>query len=73
MERVELCCHTNMSRLQGIDTVKDYIDEAIKRGYKQIAITDKDSTQSFIKVNSYLNLYHNISFIMKAKFLLKIY
>jgi len=58
MERVELCCHTNMSRLQGIDTVKDYIDEAIKRGYKQIAITDKDSTQSFIKANSYLNLYH---------------
>jgi len=54
MERLELCCHTNMSKLQGIDFVEDYIDEAVKRGYKQIAITDTDSTQSFYRAEYYI-------------------
>ena len=45
--RVELCCHTKMSKLQGINDVKEYINEAINRGYKSIAITDVDSTQAF--------------------------
>ena len=52
--RVELCCHTKMSQLQGINYAKEYIEEAIKRGYKQLAITDTDSIQSFVEAENYL-------------------
>lgn len=52
--RVELCCHTKMSKLQGINSAKEYIEEAIKRGYKFIAITDVDSTQAFFEAYEYL-------------------
>ena len=55
--RVELCCHTKMSKLQGINDAKEYIEEAIKRGYKSIAITDTDSTQAFFEAYEYLKLY----------------
>ena len=55
--RVEFCCHTKMSKLQGINDVKEYIDETIKRGYKTIAITDTDSTQAFFCADDYLKLY----------------
>ena len=51
--RVELCCHTKMSKLQGFNYAKEYIEEAINRGYKSIAITDVDSTQSFYEVYEY--------------------
>ena len=57
--RVELCCHTKMSKLQGINEEKEYIEEAIKRGYKAIAITDTDSTQSFFEIEKYLKQYGN--------------
>jgi DNA polymerase III alpha subunit (gram-positive type) len=56
-ERVELCCHTKMSKLQGINDAKEYIEEAIKRGYKSIAITDTNSTQGFFNAEKYLKLY----------------
>lgn len=52
--RVELCCHTKMSKLQGFNSAKEYIDEAIKRGYKAIAITDTNSTQAFLEVRELL-------------------
>ena len=52
--RVKLCCHTKMSKLQGINSAKEYIEEAIKRGYKFIAITDVDSTQAFFEAYEYL-------------------
>ena len=55
--RVELCCHTKMSELQGINEAEEYIEEAINRGNKAIAITDIDSTQAFFKINEYLKLY----------------
>ena len=55
--RVELCCHTKMSKLQGINEAEEYIEEAIKRGNKAIAITDTDSTQGFLKINDYYKLY----------------
>ena len=51
--RVELCCHTKMSKLQGFNYAKEYIEEAINRGYKSIAITDVDSTQSFYEAYEY--------------------
>ena len=56
-KRVELCCHTKMSTLQGINEIKEYIEEAIKRGYTSIAVTDTDSTQAFFDAYDYLKLY----------------
>ena len=55
--RVELCCHTKMSELQGINTATEYIEEAIARGYKSIAITDTNSTQAFFEASDFLKLY----------------
>lgn len=55
--RIELCCHTKMSTLQGINSAREYVEEAINRGYKSIAITDTDSTQSFFYADEYLRLY----------------
>ena len=55
--RVELCCHTKMSTLQGINSAREYIKTAIDRGDKAIAITDVDSVQSFFDANEYLRLY----------------
>ena len=49
--RVELCCHTKMSKLLGVNSAKEYIEEAIARGYKAIAITDTNSTQAFFEAN----------------------
>ena len=56
--RVELCCHTKMSKLQGIDSIKEYIEEAIKRGYKSIAITDTNSTQAYFEAEEYIKQYN---------------
>ena len=55
--RVELCSHTKMSKLQGINFAREYIDEAIKRGYRKLAITDTDSSQSFFEAENYLKSY----------------
>ena len=55
--RVELCCHTKMSNIKGINFVEEYINEAIKRGCKQLAITDINSTQSFFEANDYLKSF----------------
>lgn len=55
--RVELCCHTKMSKLQGINSVREYSDEAIRRGYSAIAITDTNSTQAFFEAEEYLKYY----------------
>ena len=52
--RVELCCHTKMSNIKGINFAEEYINEAIRRGYKQLAITDIISTQSFFEAEDYL-------------------
>lgn len=57
--RVELCCHTKMSKLQGINDAREYIAEAIKRGDNAIALTDIDSTQSFFEAYNYLKLSTN--------------
>ena len=57
--RVELCCHTKMSKLQGVNSAEKYIEEAIARGYKAIAITDTNSTQAFFEAKDYLKLYTN--------------
>ncbi len=40
-KRVELHTHTKMSNLDGLDTIKDYVNKAISFGHKAIALTDK--------------------------------
>lgn len=52
--RIEFCCHTKMSELQGLNTAEEYINEAIQRGDKAIAITDRNSIQSFFEAQSYI-------------------
>ena len=53
-ERIELGCYTNMSEMYGLDTVEDYIDEAINRGCKTVGITDINTVQSFIPAQEHL-------------------
>lgn len=53
-ERVEIGCYTKMSELKGISSVKEYIDEANKRGWKAIGISDINSVQAFIEAQEYL-------------------
>lgn len=53
-ERVEIGCYTKMSELKGIASVKEYIEEAMQRGWKAIGIADNNSTQSFIEAQEYM-------------------
>ena len=53
-ERVEIGCYTKMSEMKGISSVKEYIDEAKKRGWKAIGISDINSVQAFVEAQEYL-------------------
>ena len=55
-----------MSTLQGINSAREYIQEAINRGDKAIAITDTDSTQSFFDAND-VRYVDNICLTGKSK------
>jgi DNA polymerase-3 subunit alpha (Gram-positive type) len=46
-KRVELHMHTKMSTLDGIDSVEDIVQTALRFKHKAIAITDHNSAQSF--------------------------
>jgi len=46
-KRVELHLHSKMSTLDGITSIKDYVDTAKKWGHKAIALTDHSNVQAY--------------------------
>ena len=56
-ERIELCCHTKMSELQGIADVGDYLIEADKRRYSGVGFTDVNSVQAFMAASKSIGIY----------------
>ncbi len=46
-KRVELHCHTKMSRMDAVSELKDLTNNAVRWGWKSLAITDHGTVQAF--------------------------
>lgn len=53
IKRVEFHLHTQMSALDGIGNVREYIDQAIDWGHKAIAFTDHDGLNAYPDIAKY--------------------
>ena len=54
IKRVELNLHTNMSHMDGVTSIKDYINKAKEYGMTSLAITDHAVVQAFPEAQKYL-------------------
>lgn len=64
-KRAELHLHTTMSAMDGVSTIKDYINAAICEKMPAIAITDHASVQAFPEAYSIMKRYGDLDFRTK--------
>lgn len=63
IERAELHLHTNMSVNNGVNDIKEYIDEAVKRQMSAIAVTDNMCVSAFHDAYEYSKKYSGFKMI----------
>ncbi len=57
-KRVELHLHTNMSEQDGMCSVSEYVERALKWGHPALAITDNGAVQGYIEANELSKEYN---------------
>ena len=73
-ERVELHCHTNCSRMNGVSDSRDIFRYAKQEGMKAIAFTDYDNISVYPEVQTFAGeKYGNIKPIYGIELLVAVY